>query len=929
MTEIDDATRVALAMLPTGGAVITSADLEEKATAVATMLKGTHGEVDREELIRHLESLITIWQEGSISLVDTKDHEEWLPNSKADIAWNYWDRYQRYMEDVALLPPQVVWRTDEVTDSILSKLENPKRKGTWDRRGLVVGQVQSGKTSNYTALISKAADSGFKLILVLAGVHNSLRAQTQLRLDEGFLGFDTQYLHRLDDSGSHLVGVGTLPGFPTLHTASLTTSSERGDFNTKVATNLLLPLGDYPVLLVVKKHAGVLKNIHDWVAQMHGVSVPGSNDKKKTISSIPLLLIDDEADNASIDTSKDDPGIDPSAINRGIRKILALFEQSAYVGYTATPFANLYSEAFEKHDDYSKDLFPSSFIESLRPPSSYFGPERVFGIGDDHPEPLPIHHHAEDAHAWIPPKHDKYWKPSSKLPDSLSGAIGAFLLSSAARRARGQTKVHNSMLIHVTRFQLVQEEVADLVKQHVHKLKRRLRYDGPQEAPISSGLSALKRQWEMEFETATEHFAPEEAERISWDELEPHIRPALEKIEIRVINGAAKDALEYYENAENGLSVIAIGGDKLSRGLTLEGLTVSYYLRASKMYDTLMQMGRWFGYRPGYEDLCRLYTTEELRTWYREITVATEELRRDLEEMAALGATPQEYGLRVRKSPSGLAVTAANRMRGAQTIRLSFSGYSSETVLFRTSERAMMNNDVALRNLLEALGGKETSVAINAENRIWTGVNGGLICDHLLDHYESDPMAWRVRPNLIADYIRKCVGEDELTDFTVALISNSNAQTEVPIAGMKVGLTERAMLGAEDDKERADLLRLRNDERYSIRRLLNPVDEKIGLTESQMELALRRTIASYEEDPGTRKSKPKSPGGSQIRGVRHPTTGLLLLYLLDNSKYSEFVATPLVGFGFSFPVSEHAIEVEYAANKVWTHQQLVEAGLDE
>src|SRR5262249_12617745 len=115
-------------------------------------------------------------------------------------------------------------------------------------------------------------------------------------------------------------------------------------------------------------------------------------------------------------------------------------------------------------------------------------------------------------------------------------------------------------------------------------------------------------------------------------------------VTIKLINGSAKDALEYDAARQTGINVIAIGGDKLSRGLTLEGLTVSYFLRASRMYDTLMQMGRWFGYRDGYADLCRLYTTRELVDWYRDITVANEELLALFDEMAAVGGTPRDFG---------------------------------------------------------------------------------------------------------------------------------------------------------------------------------------------------------------------------------------------------------------------------------------------
>ena len=137
----------------------------------------------------------------------------------------------------------------------------------------------------------------------------------------------------------------------------------------------------------------------------------------------------------------------------------------------------------------------------------------------------------------------------------------------------------------------------------------------------------------------------------SWEEVSSQLPDVVSDIQVRMINGTAKDALDYSEYEGAGLKVIAIGGDKLARGLTLEGLCVSYFLRASRMYDTLMQMGRWFGYRPGYLDLCRLYTTPDLSEWFGHIADAAEELREEFDIMAATGATPREYGLKVQSHP--------------------------------------------------------------------------------------------------------------------------------------------------------------------------------------------------------------------------------------------------------------------------------------
>lgn len=189
----------------------------------------------------------------------------------------------------------------------------------------------------------------------------------------------------------------------------------------------------------------------------------------------------------------------------------------------------------------------------------------------------------------------------------------------------------------------------------------------------------------------------------SWSQIEAALPDAIADIEVRKINGTAKDALDYAERGETGLKVIAIGGDKLSRGLTLEGLCVSYFLRASKMYDTLMQMGRWFGYRPGYLDLCRLYTTSDLEEWFEHITEAAEELREEFDLMAASGATPREYGLKVQSHPV-LMVTSRLKMRAARSLMLSFSGQLMETVSLYRDPAILERNLEATRAFVRSLG---------------------------------------------------------------------------------------------------------------------------------------------------------------------------------------------------------------------------------
>ena len=564
--------------------------IREKVKAVLSMLS-TMSQIegiDEEQLVRDLESRFNTWMGMGTVLDNIQDHQIWLPDRKSEIQWKFWNRYECYLEEEKGWSPNVVRRLGQVTDAILERLEDPDRLGKWDRRGMVVGQIQSGKTSNYTGLICKAADAGYKLIIVLTGLHNSLRSQTQLRLDEGFLGFDTSRSMAFNASNQRM-GVGLLPQNELLIAHSLTSSSENGDFNTKVAQQVnVIPGGSDPVVLVVKKNKSVLKNLLSWAVAIQGVKNQASD--KTVVKNVPLLVIDDEADNASINTNP--PKLDEyrkpiedwevSAINGLIRQLLDRFEKSSYVGYTATPFANIFIYPEGETDEHGKDLFPRSFIYNLEPPDNYIGPVEVFGLhsGDEEEQNskgLPIIKIIDDYKPWLPNGHKKDAVPTG-CPSSLKKAIQSFVLTCAARSVRGQDKVHNSMLVHVTRYNSVQSHIAEIVGEYLDYLKKVIEH-GPGRMS-SSPLDELKDLWLTDYMRTTLIILDNNAKIINWDALKGSLHQAASKIQVKIINGSAKDILDY-RNHVNGLSVIAIGGDKLSRGLTLEGLSISYYLLRS------------------------------------------------------------------------------------------------------------------------------------------------------------------------------------------------------------------------------------------------------------------------------------------------------------------------------------------------------------
>lgn len=873
--------------------------------------------INEERLYRDLLGIYNVFVANATELSasdDEDNHKVWLPDRKSSIVWGFWNRYRNYLEDVKSYPDIVVTKLNDQTDNILGKLEDPARMGKWDRRGMVVGYVQSGKTLNYTGLICKAADAGYKLIVVLAGMHNDLRSQTQLRLDEDFLGYDTR-LSREYSNSNRKVGVGKLIEHGDLVVHSLTSSAESGDYRTQVARNVGFMLGGDPVILVVKKNASVLKNLLRWIQSDGRVD---QETEEVTRENIPMLLIDDEADNASVDgkqAKRDENGkivedTDPTTINRLIRQLLKTFQESSYIGYTATPFANIF--IYPPDDSinvkkYGEDLFPRSFIINLPTPTNYVGPVQVFGLEDngelgldDHPG-LPIVKQIDDYDQYIPDRHKKDYRVET-LPPSLNKAIKVFVISCAARMGRGHLTDHKSMLIHVTRFTAVQGRVRDLVLEELTRIQNILEFGSGNSS--NRLIVELKRIWVEEFIKVSEGIVKmvddPQITSLEWEKVEEQLYDAAAKIQIRAVNGSAKDVLDYRDHP-NGMSVIAIGGDKLSRGITLEGLSVSYYLRASKMYDTLMQMGRWFGYRPGYLDLCRLYTSEELIGWYKHIAMANEELRKEFDYMAATGGTPLDYGLRVRTHPDGLQITASNKLKHGTKMAVSFSGGISETVVFHKDKDISKNNYALVDKWLTQLSLPED---INGSFR-WTGIDGNKVVE-LLEGFRIHPLSRKAEPSTLSKYIRKLLAEDELKEWTVVLVSSSRG-IQKNVAGQKIGLIERR---DDSDKDPKKWMLPKG-------RLLSPDDEcKYDLDESQFSLALEKTILAWRSNPKKRGIKePKKPSGPHIRAVRPKEKGLLLLYPLLGS-FAEKENT-VIGYSISFPRSQKSVQIEYVVDTTY------------
>lgn len=774
---------------------VTPEMIEKELNKLAIMMEDDFVLVDRDALVDELirRSSRTVGDNATLS--SGEDHVAWL-DAERKKGWTYWQRYSEYME--ARIPWTALDALDVATDEVLSQLEDPTREGAWDRRGLVVGHVQSGKTGNYTGLICKAADAGYKIIIVLAGLHNNLRAQTQIRLDEGFLGFATI----ADADELPAVGVGLIDKDVSVRPNAATNRSEKGDFNTAVAAKMNISPEQRPWLFVVKKNKTVLERLLHWIRNRVANHVDPETGRK-LVTNLPLLVIDDESDHGSVDTGEDvvdengNPDLEhqPKTINRLIRSILHHFSRKAYVGYTATPFANIFIHDRGETQEHGPDLFPAAFITNLAAPSNYVGPGRVFGSASSTPEELPLVRPLteEEFQPWMPSKtttspeikphkngHRPRWKGEDRVPDSLAEAIRSFVYAYAVRKLRGQGNKHSSMLIHVTRYTSVQSEVVTQVAEYVRNMKGRFTR-GIELAELEAsmckeyqdtfvpGMQAIRSAL-VEGETLTD---------FSWDDLRAVLPDVLSDIRVREINGTAKDALDYAENDGTGLKVIAIGGDKLARGLTLEGLCTSYFLRTARMYDTLMQMGRWFGYRDGYLDVCRLYTSQEMVEWFGHIADAAEELRQEFDNMVAAGATPKQFGLRV-KSHSVLTVTSPAKMRNARAMQLTYSGDLLQTIVFPNRKDDITANFKATDRFIAALG---TSRDLNdqfyvPENQKWNGhlwrEAPSLSVISFLRDYRTHPASFRIMSPLIADFIEEMNKDDELSRWTVALIGKDS-----------------------------------------------------------------------------------------------------------------------------------------------------------
>lgn len=871
----------------------TEEEFKEKADMMRISMSAIMPVSDQEysEILKRLKQNLVIQMDVGIYINDRNNgHQSWLPSKRADFDFFFWNRYKKYLEEVKYWNPRVTANLGKVSDEILDLCGDPS-EGSFLIKGLVLGDVQSGKTANYTAICNKAADTGYRIIIILAGIQENLRQQTQERLDAEFTGRKSEYyLDPKAEQGIKNTPVGVGRYGHDKKIVAFTSVTKDFDSGVLRSNNLGIENVNCPVVLVVKKNKRILNNLIKWLSTNNTLNAAGQID-------LPLLLIDDEADNASVNTK--DPDSSPAAINDCVRRLLGKFNKATYLGITATPFANIFIDPGK--DD---DLFPADFIYALSAPTNYIGADRIFGDDGDFSEMLcPID--TFELEQVFPPKHKKDLIVTD-LNDELIEAANYFLLVNAIRDIRGDTSEHRSMMVHVSRFTNVQNQIADIFTVWLDQVKSDLRnYSqlAPAKAEKISSIQALHEVWDK-YTLAT-------ASGTDWGEiLRTYLYRAVAPIDVRAVNmKTGASSLDYFNHKNDGLRVIAVGGNSLSRGLTLEGLCVSYFYRNTQMYDTLLQMGRWFGYRPNYSDLVKIWMSQDAIDWYSQITRATNELKDEIIAMRNAHQTPREFGLKVRQDPGSLIVTARNKMRTATSITcpITVSGHLLETPRLKAARSILEENEKLFKDFvlnLASLGERVPSTNERTKGHFfWQHVPGESVAQ-LLQSFETHPWHLSFNGRALAEYVEK---HNWLNGWDVVLM-NSGEGDSYP-GGLACGDEILQIVHTEKRTIKAD------SKQISVSgtkvRVGSGGCTRIGLTSQEIEEA---KIEFKTEHNG----KKNVPDSAYLIRERNP---ILMLHIiqtdLDSASSNMNVPDFLYALGVGFPKTDRGTETaNYMVNLV-------------
>jgi hypothetical protein len=720
----------------------------------------------------------------------------WYPGPAEDD--RYWPALYRYLLQEKGWSLEVISSLDKASSKVVSLLQ-PPGLGQFSTRGLVLGYVQSGKTANFSAVIAKAADVNYKFFIVLSGITNSLRRQTQERLDQELINLNPEYwvgLTNAHDDFSARIG-GNADAFLTTHHNQRT-------------------------LCVVKKNAYRIRQLLRWLGSAH----------KEVLSKCPVLIIDDEADQASVNASGNDQK--RTIINNLLLNLLSKLPKVAYVGYTATPFANIFIDP-----TIPQDLYPHDFIIDLPKPQNYFGPEKIFGrdpLSLDDPaekfDGLDMIRTVEDDEVPLLKPHGQndYSTFQPKLTHSLQTALRYFWLATSARAARDNLAAHSTMLIHTTLYAVVHDRFKPLIEQYRDGTLERLKQGDTQL------IEEMRSLWEEEQESVPSEEVGELP--TSFDSLYPHLLSVITNSKVVVENSRSDNRLDY---GVQGRIQIVVGGNILSRGLTLEGLIVSFFVRAANAYDTLLQMGRWFGYRDGYADLPRIWMTEELSNYFFDLATVEQEMRNDIRRYELEQLTPSDFAVRIRTHPA-LSITSRMKMQAAIYCDVSYSGRRVQTILFNHKDRSWLEgNRTATGNLIQKARAQGITEEYTRGNLVLRKIPVEIISS-FLSEYSFHENSLELKSDLLQGYIKAQNGENQLLEWNLVIIgrqSVGNAGFIELVPGLQVPLLIRSRLkiGAVTDNV------------ANLGVIMSKVDLVADLDKKQEELVEKDTPALQEMRP--------------------------------------------------------------------------------
>lgn len=665
-----------------------------------------------------------------------------------ETVWTNWSRHEAYLRSQPKWKSHQIASVAEESLRIISKT-TPVGRPEFQCRGLVVGYVQSGKTANFTAVAARAADVGYRLIIVLSGIHDSLRNQTQKRLDRELVGTGVDWI---------------------------TLTDEITDFREPAVADGFESTGT--VLIVAKKITPILKRLNQWFANLEG-----------RLAEVPVLLIDDEADQASINTrgNRRDPSIDtdtapdeetaPSLTNALIRDILRKIPRATYIAYTATPFANILIDPDASDSQVGGDLFPKDFVVQLPRPDGYTGTEELFGVSAQGRDVLRTVDPA-DVNALKPKQRRKsealIARAPLDLPQSLADALLTFALAGAIRLLRGQSGEPHTMLVHVSQFQRDQMRIATAIGEQIRSW---FHHETAEPGVLKHMFRAtLAELGAVELPCAEEAVLEEAVMNLA-------------RLEVVVLNSTTGDELEY--DIKPGRQLVAVGGNRLSRGLTLEGLTIAYFLRTTTLADALLQMARWYGFRAGYEDLIRIWTTEGIAEWFVELALVEESLRDSIMALNKAGRRPDQMAIRMR-AHSKLLLTSKNKSRTQTDEARSWSGENPQTILFPLHDRGLLERNVELASELLRLHPPTQDA------------HGGAIAHDIpaedialfLRLYEGHPNSIAFQGGEIADWILGRAEAGELVNWRI-FVANPHRERQVLLGGRPFGLVRRSLQANE------------------------------------------------------------------------------------------------------------------------------------